>query len=32
MKKLALLFSIVVLACGTCLAQASGFTYQGKLG
>lgn len=32
MKKLALLFSIVVLASGICLAQTSGFTYQGKLG
>src|SRR5580765_1284883 len=32
MKKLALLFSIIVLASGTCLAQTSAFTYQGKLG
>ena len=31
MKKLALLFSIIVLASGICLAQTSGFTYQGKL-
>jgi hypothetical protein len=31
MQKLALLFSIVVLASGICLAQTSGFTYQGKL-
>ena len=32
MKKLALLFSIIVLAAGSSLAQTSGFTYQGKLG
>ena len=32
MKKLALLFSIVILASGICFAQATGFTYQGKLG
>ncbi len=32
MKKLALLFSIIVMAAGSCLAQTSGFTYQGKLG
>lgn len=31
MKRLALLFSTVVLASGICLAQTSGFTYQGKL-
>ncbi len=31
MKKLALLFSIIVLASGICLAQTSAFTYQGKL-
>ena len=32
MKKIALLFSIVVLASGFCFAQTTGFTYQGKLG
>ncbi len=32
MKKLALLFSIIVLASGICLGQTSAFTYQGKLG
>ena len=32
MKNLALLFSIIVLASGICLAQTSAFTYQGKLG
>ncbi len=31
MKNLALLFSIIVLASGICLAQTSAFTYQGKL-
>lgn len=31
MKQLAFLFSIIVLASGTCLAQTTGFTYQGKL-
>ena len=31
MKKPALLFSIIVLATGVCLAQTTGFTYQGKL-
>ena len=31
MKKLALLFSIIVLASGACFAQTSAFTYQGKL-
>ena len=31
MKKLALLFSIIVLASGSCFAQMTGFTYQGKL-
>jgi hypothetical protein len=31
MKRLALLFSIIVLASGTCLAQTTGSTYQGKL-
>jgi hypothetical protein len=31
MQKLALLFSMVVLASGICLAQTSGFTYQGRL-
>lgn len=31
MEKLALLFSIIVLASGICFAQTSGFTYQGKL-
>ena len=31
MKKLALLFSIVIIASGICLAQTTGFTYQGKL-
>jgi hypothetical protein len=32
MRKLALLFSIIVLSSGICFAQTSGFTYQGKLG
>lgn len=31
MKGLALLFSIVVLTSGICVAQTSAFTYQGKL-
>jgi hypothetical protein len=31
MKNIALLFSIIILASGICLAQTSGFTYQGKL-
>src|SRR5258706_8152524 len=31
MQKLALLFSIVILAAGVSLAQTSGFTYQGQL-
>jgi hypothetical protein len=31
MKKIALLFSIIVLASGACLAQTSAFTYQGRL-
>ena len=31
MQNIALLFSIIVLASGTCLAQTTGFTYQGKL-
>jgi len=32
MKNLALLFSIIVVASVTCLAQTSAITYQGKLG
>ena len=32
MKKLVLLFSIVLIASLNCPAQTSGFTYQGKLG
>ena len=32
MKKLVMLFSIIVLASGICLAQTTSFTYQGKLG
>ena len=31
MKNLAVLFLVVVLASGNCLAQTSAFTYQGKL-
>jgi hypothetical protein len=31
MKKLTLLLSLILLASGTCLAQTTAFTYQGKL-
>ncbi len=32
MKNLAVLFSLIILASGSCLALTSAFTYQGKLG
>ena len=31
MKKLAFVFSLIIVAGGTCFAQTSAFTYQGKL-